>query len=136
MMNKYLYGLEEADEFVGISATELYREVYEGGINYQFDDEFEYQIDTDGLRFHWSDLVKLKISLKGKKGQFSANFGRQKAAKYLGISVNELNCFAKLGLVKPTILDNGRKAYFEDDLNRFLVEILAPLSKVVELREV
>lgn len=130
MIKKKFYNEKEAMEHFGIPENDMYSAIKCG--------EIEVYSDESGDYFHWSDLAKFKILTKKEK-QPSAKFGIRKAAKYLGISGNDLNCYTRLGWVKPIVFDNKRKVYSEADLDKFLVEILAPISEsvnVFSIREV
>lgn len=120
---KKFYNEQEAMEHFGISGGEIYSAVKDG--------QMEVFENERGTFFHWSDLIQYKISLKGNKGESSANFGLKEAAKYLGISVNELKCYTDLGWVEFIVFKNGRKIYFEEDLDVFILKVLAPISKIV-----
>lgn len=55
------------------------------------------------------------------------------AARYLSISVSQLESFTDLGWVKYWSLENGELSYQKDELEKFDYFYLQPLSKVVKV---
>lgn len=55
------------------------------------------------------------------------------AARYLNISVSQLESFTDLGWVKFCLLENGELSYQKDELDKFDYFYLKPLSQVVKV---
>lgn len=121
-MKKQYYNEKEATKYFGISEMEMYLAVRDGEIEVHYEENENY--------FHWSDLMKFNISRK-TENHSSANFGLRKAAKYLGISQRDLESYTNLRWIKTKVQADKQRVYSEADLDRFVVKILAPISKII-----
>lgn len=135
MKTRQYYNRKAAAKFVGISTNELEFATSNSEIHYTFQhvNGVEDENGAFEIKYHWSDLVQYRNSLKRKeRGGCSADLRIKRAAKYLDISEGDLMSFVRLGWIEPNSIIG--LIFSEFTLDEFMKNILAPISRIVDVR--